>query len=220
MSALSRWTNTPAGFFMSKGDTDDPYVLSIVVHQTADATHENAVLASARGVALMLADDKWSESVAEWSQGFVRKVTRRAKGKKYSDVTNLPGIQVSVADTQVYVLPPMRMSELPREVTKLQVSGLDLPRAKPSSKDASSGRKLVVSLNPDLDMTTGKACAQAGHVAHFAAFSSDAAVLEQWQQNDFLLGLGSWDSNADIEVRDAGFTEVPPNSVTACGRWE
>lgn len=205
---------------MSRGDVDDPYVLTIVIHQAEHATHEDAVSASAKGVALMLADERWSDEVAEWSQGFVRKVTRRAKGKKYSDVTNLTGIQVSVGSTQAYVLPPMKMSELPREVTKLQVSGLNLPLSESNNQEESSGKSLVVSLNPDLDMTTGKACAQAGHVAHFAAFSSDEATLEEWEQSGFPVSLGTWGKSADIEVRDAGFTEVPPNSVTACGRWE
>ncbi|MEU7041631.1 aminoacyl-tRNA hydrolase [Streptomyces varsoviensis] len=80
----------------------------------------------------------------------------------------------------------------------------------------------VLWLNPDLDMSAGKAMAQAGHGAQLAWWELDADERAAWRDAGFPLAVRTAEprawatltSGALPVVRDAGFTEIAPGSCT------
>jgi peptidyl-tRNA hydrolase len=81
----------------------------------------------------------------------------------------------------------------------------------------------VIWLAPDLEMTAGKAMAQAGHAAQLAWWALPPAGRAAWAATGLSLSVrtapaADWHSllRSDLPaVRDAGFTEVAPGSCTA-----
>lgn len=219
MSSLARWygqtANAEAGV-----DDPNPYAMPIVVRQSPDATHEDTLLAVARGVVLILSDSRWDEQVKQWNSSLYRKVVRRAKSSKWDSITqSLEGVTASHRDSAAFVMPPMPVSDTPREVSRLQVSGLDLPKSQSAENAPLEGLTLAVSMNPALDITTGKACAQIGHAAHLAILHSPPEVVVEWENSGLHMVLGTWQDDAELIVQDSGLTEIPPGSVTAQAAW-
>ncbi|MFG1820908.1 peptidyl-tRNA hydrolase [Microbispora bryophytorum] len=163
---------------------------------------------------------EWSDEVAEWQDGRIRKVVRRARGAEWRRALALPGITVTVRTAEVRVHPPVPLDDWPRDLARLQVSGTDLsddatpPEAGPGD--------VVLWINPGLEMTAGKAMAQAGHGAQFAWWGAGEADRAAWRERGFAVRVrtadpAGWDALAASGlpvVRDAGFTEIAPNSAT------
>jgi peptidyl-tRNA hydrolase len=81
----------------------------------------------------------------------------------------------------------------------------------------------LVLLNPDVEMTAGKAMAQAGHAAQLGYRAATTSQRRRWQDAGFEVaartaGAAQWAdalaAGAPV-VQDAGFTEVAPGSCTA-----
>jgi peptidyl-tRNA hydrolase len=91
----------------------------------------------------------------------------------------------------------------------------------------------VLWLNPDVEMTVGKAAAQVGHATMLlAALSPDTPDIAAWAADGFRVAVrtpsratwaelhpggdpaGAWRSRGVVAVRDAGFTEIAPGTVT------
>ncbi|MGV9241833.1 peptidyl-tRNA hydrolase, partial [Streptomyces nigra] len=108
----------------------------------------------------------------------------------------------------------------PKELAKLQVSGTDLDDPEPPV--APGPGEPVLWLNPDLDMSAGKAMAQTGHAAQLAWWELPDAERDAWRAAGFPLAVRTADParwRALTEsglplVRDAGFTEIAPGSCT------
>jgi peptidyl-tRNA hydrolase len=83
------------------------------------------------------------------------------------------------------------------------------------------GRALIW-LNPELRMSTGKEMAQVGHGAQLLWWDMDEDERTSWREAGFPLAVrtaaaGRWAELAASglpTVRDAGFTEIAPGSVT------
>ncbi|MGW2995221.1 aminoacyl-tRNA hydrolase, partial [Streptomyces sp. NPDC001193] len=77
-------------------------------------------------------------------------------------------------------------------------------------------------LNPELEMSAGKAMAQAGHAAQLAWWELTGAERTAWQDSGFRLAVRTAPRERWAElsasglpvVRDAGFTEIAPGSAT------
>ena len=171
---------------------------------------------------------EWHAAVAAWVDGRIRKLTRRARGAHWTAVSALPGVTVVVGGASVRALVPGLVSETPREVSRLQISGTDLPPDAPGPPDDDLP---VVWLNPGLDLSVGKAAAQVGHATMLLAASLPADDLARWRADGLrcavrvahprrwsLLGAEA-DSGRAVAVRDAGFTEVAPGSMTCIATW-
>jgi len=173
-------------------------------------------------------DGEWHEAVSSWVDGRIRKVTRRARGAHWAAVQELPGVTVTVDGASVRALVPDRVVRTPKEVTRLQISGSDLPADAPGPPPAGVP---VLWLNPAIEMSAGKAAAQVGHATMLLAALSPNP--EPWAATGFrvavrtpsrsqwalLLPPGAdpasiWRSRGIAAVRDAGFTEVAPGTVT------
>jgi peptidyl-tRNA hydrolase len=171
------------------------------------------------------ASAEWGDDLAAWVAGRIRKVARRARGTYWQIAAELPGVTVSVGDAEVRAFPPSLVTELPKELSRLQVSGTDLTDSVPPGPPPPGVP--VLWLTPEVEMTAGKAMAQVGHATMLLAAFLDLPVLERWADAGLpvavrVAGRDRWasltgpapDCAVRVAVRDAGFTEVDPGTVT------
>ncbi len=210
-------------------DEAPQFVLPLVVRieKAEPPARTDALETAARAVLFLLTDERsqgegeWAEAVRDWQDARIRKVVRRARGAEWRKAETLPGLTVQGDGAQVRVFPPVPLDGWPKELAKLQVSGTDLEDPEPVA--AGIGPALpVLWLNPDLDMSAGKAMAQAGHAAQVAWWELTAAERAAWQDSGFRLAVrtAARERWAELSgsglpvVRDAGFTEIAPGSAT------
>jgi peptidyl-tRNA hydrolase len=228
--------------------------LAVWAEKIDPPAHSAVCVAAAMAVARVLTepDPGWQEAIRRWEAGPVRKVTRRARGVRWTAVQRLPGVTVDYAGARVRAFVPGPRSQVPPELARLQVAGLDLPDV-PTAPDSSAGGLAdrprsspappdapyaAIALNPDVQMSTGKAAAQCGHAVHLLVrqaaepdlpFGRDRPDLPHWRDRPCSAWLAAglpvrltrgepWArsvARAAVAVHDAGFTEVPPGTMTA-----
>jgi hypothetical protein len=111
---------------------------------------------------------------------------------------------------------PGPVTEVPAEISRLQVGGTDLSR-EDESKPPPTPPYALLTLNPGVTMTTGKAAAQCGHAAHLLLRATGAwpgLRVHVSEPADWRRAV----EEADVVVRDGGFTEVAPGTMTAVAR--
>lgn len=217
--------------FRSEHDTRDDapqFVLPLVVRleRSTPPARTDALETAARAVLLLLGDERahgdgeWAEAVRNWEDARIRKVVRRARGAEWRRAEALPGITVTGKSAEVRVFPPVPLDGWPKDLAKLQVSGTELDDPEPPA--AADRAQPVLWLNPELEMSAGKAMAQAGHGAQLAWWALSDAERTAWREAGFPLavrtaGPADWPrltgSGLPL-VRDAGFTEIAPGSCT------
>ncbi|MFH8590194.1 peptidyl-tRNA hydrolase [Streptomyces rimosus] len=212
----------------SDRDAAPQYVLPLVVRIERDAppARTDALETAARAVLVLLADERatgegeWAAAVRDWQDARIRKVVRRARGAEWRRAEALPGITVRGAEAEVRVFPPVPLDGWPKDLARLQVSGTHLDD--PQEPGAPDPGGVVLWLNPELDMSAGKAMAQAGHGAQLAWWELTPAERTSWREAGFPLSVRSatphqWERlvhDGLPMVRDAGFTEIAPGSCT------
>lgn len=209
-------------------DEAPQFVLPLVVRveRAEPPTRTDALETAARAVLTILADERsaddgeWAEAMRSWQDARIRKVVRRARGAEWRKASVLPGITVTGETAEVRVFPPVPLDGWPKDLLKLQVSGTELedpdPPAAPDPADP------VLWLNPELDMSAGKAMAQCGHGAHLAWQELPDTDRKAWRETGFRLSVRTPDparwlklvSSGLPVVQDAGFTEIAPGSCT------
>ncbi len=200
--------------------------LVVRIERDAPPARTDALETAARSVLVLLADERalgdgeWAEAVRDWQDARIRKVVRRARGAEWRRAAALPGITATGKSAEVRVFPPVPLDGWPKELAKLQVSGTDLDDPEPP---AEPDRALpVLWMNPDLDMSAGKAMAQAGHGAQLAWWELSDEERAAWRDAGFPLAVrtadpAEWSRLTESGlplVRDAGFTEIAPGSCT------
>jgi peptidyl-tRNA hydrolase len=209
-------------------DEKPQFVLPLVVRieRAEPPARTDALETAARAVLEILADDRahgdgeWAQVMTDWQDARIRKVVRRARGGEWRRAEALPGITVTGAAAEVRVFPPVPLDGWPKELAKLQVSGTDLED--PTAPAAPRPGAALLWLNPDLDMSAGKAMAQAGHGAQLLWWEMPEADRKAWREAGFPLAVRTADPARWAElttsglpvVRDAGFTEIAPGSCT------
>lgn len=202
------------------------FVLPLVVRvERADPpTRTDALEGAALAVLSLLTDPRaggdgeWASAVGAWTDARIRKVVRRARGAEWRRAEALDGITVTRGGAEVRVFPPVPLDGWPRDLARLQVSGTDLDDPQPPP--APGPGTPVLWLNPELEMTAGKAMAQVGHAAQLALASPGG---RDWAAAGFPLAVRTATAAHWREllagdhpvVRDAGFTEVAPGTCTA-----
>jgi peptidyl-tRNA hydrolase len=215
-----------------------PVILRI---ERAEPPGRTPLLEAAAAAALAVCLDErtkdggeWAEPMHAWLDNRIRKVARRARGAHWEAVQDLPGVTVEVDGAQARALLPGRVADTPKEVARLQISGSELPPDEPGPVPA--GVPLLL-LNPRVPMTVGKAAAQVGHATMILAALLDDERLAGWAAQGYRTAVrtataahwkelhpgddpeGAWRRDGVIAVRDAGFTEVDPGTITVLGQY-
>jgi peptidyl-tRNA hydrolase len=208
-----------------------PWAMPIVVRVERGLEPTAAAVAEAAATAVVrLLDDprcidgEWHEQVQRWLDGRIRKVARRARGAQWDAAVQLPGLTVMHAGAEVRAFVPGPTDAVPPQIAKLQVVGLDLEPGTPSP--ASAG-VLTVAVTPLVEMSPLKAAVQVSHAAQLATSAMRDDELDSWRATGFGVRLlrpdaDEWarlTASAKVVVRDAGFTEIPPNTQTAVALW-
>ncbi|MGW3728585.1 aminoacyl-tRNA hydrolase [Streptomyces sp. NPDC000851] len=224
----SELNDSPFRSESSARDTAPQFVLPLVVRieRGAPPARTDALETAARAVLVMLSDERslgegeWAQAMRDWQDARIRKVVRRARGAEWRRAEALPGITVTGKAAEVRVFPPVPLDGWPKELAKLQVSGTDLDDPEPPVEADRSAP--VLWLNPDVEMSAGKAMAQAGHGAQLAWWELSDEERAAWRDAGFPLAARTADPACWREltsiglplVRDAGFTEIAPGSCT------
>jgi peptidyl-tRNA hydrolase len=237
------WQRLPAAETAdtSSEDPDQVRAMPVILRiERADPPARAPILEAAAAAAIAVCLDpraepegEWHDAVEAWLDGRIRKVARRARGAHWQAVQELPGVTSTVDGAEVRALVPGRVVDTPKEVTRLQISGSELRDDSPST--APPGVP-VLWLNPTIEITAGKAAAQVGHASMLIAAllhaSGEDAVLADWSTVDYRCAVRTptrsewsklhpgddpataWRTRRVVAVRDAGFTEVDPGTVT------
>jgi peptidyl-tRNA hydrolase len=163
---------------------------------------------------------EWHEIVSVWVATQIRKIARRARGAHWAAVQELPGVTCEVDGAEARALLPGPVDDVPRVVSRLQIGGTEL---EPDEPGPPSPGAPVIWVNAELNLSVGKAAAQVGHAsmlyaaAHrltdVPAFAVRDAGGERWAQLCAAVQRGE-----AVAVRDAGFTEVAPGTITCIAR--
>ncbi|MGU3293809.1 aminoacyl-tRNA hydrolase [Williamsia sp. M5A3_1d] len=165
----------------------------------------------------------WHDPVASWCGARIRKIARRARGAHWVAAQEVDGLTVTAGTAQARAIVPGPVGDLDRRIARLQIGGTDVDGDLVSG--TTDAEDLVLWVNPHLDMTVGKLAAQVGHGAMLAAALYLVEECELWWRAGCPLTVAvappaDWsrvlhaDGRDTIAVRDAGFTEVEPGSVT------
>ncbi|MER7248241.1 peptidyl-tRNA hydrolase [Kribbella sp. NPDC000426] len=219
------------------------HVLTLVVRveKRARPAQTDALETAARAVLAILADERsygegeWADAMTSWQDDRIRKIVKRARGAEWRRAEGLPGITVhghgtgadapetaesAVPGAEVRVFPPTAVDAVPAEIANLQVSGTDFVDA--GKLPAVEAGVPVLWVNPELEMSSGKAMAQCGHAAQLAWWELSDGARKEWAASDFALAVRTatrahWAELLATDlpvVQDAGFTEIEPGSRT------
>ncbi|MDO4901674.1 peptidyl-tRNA hydrolase [Actinomyces sp.] len=207
--------------------------------------------AAARAVVSVLADRRalpgglWHDAVESWKNGRIRKLVRRARGRRWEEIQELPGITAVQAGpsgwgrAEARAIVPGPVRPLPPALAKTQVEGTHFPHGDElppppaaitaavakdpdavggialTSASVSESAPVTVEVTPLEEMTSGKLCAQVAHAAQLA-----------WQSPRMPVALRSLWADRDYRVRvvfpsEASWREHPrPVSVMDAGYTE
>ncbi|TDW16006.1 peptidyl-tRNA hydrolase [Kribbella kalugense] len=204
------------------------HVLTLVVRveKNARPAQTDALENAARAVLAILSDERsvgegeWAEAMTTWQDHQIRKIVKRARGAEWRRAESVPGITVHGGTAEVRVFPPTAVDAVPVELANLQVSGTDFED--PDELPAVEPGVPVLWVNPELEMSSGKAMAQCGHAAQLAWWDLSSAARKEWEAADFALAVRTaepdqWTRLLQTSlpvVQDAGFTEIAPGSRT------
>ncbi|MDO5032993.1 peptidyl-tRNA hydrolase [Corynebacterium sp.] len=162
-------------------------------------------------------DGAYAQALGQWYGHRIRKIARRARNKAWRDVQALPGVTV---DDRARAFVPSAVSEVHPLVAKLQIGHTELPHDEPGPPRSDAP---VIYIDSSLEMSAGKAAAQVGHGSMLLAARMEFGDVEKWMERDYALSVRELEPAEfaaacrrpdAVVVRDAGFTEVAPDSAT------
>lgn len=228
-----------ASGYGGRPDPEDPgrvLAMPIVLHiPKADPPQRSSVLEAAAAAAVALCLDPrtgldedgqpgpWNQNYLAWVGSRIRKVSRRARGAQWVAAQDIAGVTVEVAGAEARALVPGAVGDLDPRIKKLQIGGTDLEHDDPGPIPDGIP---VLWINRSLNMTVGKAAAQVGHASMLLAGAMSAGQARAWAGANYRCAVrdadaATWSHLVElvaerraIAVRDAGFTEVTPGSMT------
>lgn len=220
--------------------------LAVRVERDEPPTAAQAAVAAAIATVALLDDERsqppdgpWADAVAAWDGARIRKIVRRARGSAWRKAQEVDGVTVTVDGVEARAFVPGPIDDVPRPVAKLQIQSTPLAEAEPVSElpdrptgdgdgdVGSSGPVLLVAVTPEVEMSWGKRAAQCAHAAHRAWTRADDDLRAAWTAAGRPIEIvhpdaGLWSRlvvDADVEIRDGGFTEIPAGTRTTVARW-
>lgn len=213
-----------------------PWAMQIVVYRdkAQPARQVDVCEAAARAVVALLDDPRsamggsWHDAVQEWVGGHIRKLVRRADGKRWTDVQELDGVSIAqegpqgfgVAQARAFV--PAAEEPQPKAIAKLQIAGTNFPD---EGASLATDARAVVEVSPLVEMTSGKLAAQCAHAAQRLYESSEEEARALWRADEFRLQVQfpnaeHWRTTPrPVSIIDAGFTELGGLTETTRAYW-
>ena len=213
-------------------DSTAPWAMQLAVLDTRPErpAHLAVCEAAVAAVVTLLADPRsvsgeWTPQVRRWATGPVRKVVRRGRGVRFAATAAVPGVEVERRGVTVRAFVPLPVDRLPRELATLQVGGTQMPEVGEPAPPVEGG--VTIALTPHAELSTGKAAAQSAHAAQFAVRGMRHRELERWRAAGWAVSVVLPDAEewaalaarAPVRIRDGGFTEVEPGTMTALAWW-
>ncbi len=178
-------------------------------------THEELVRAVATASLQAYLDSKDHPNWLPFLSGRFTKSVRRTRRDIDKIQSEIGGSLVTIGEGRALAFPPYRYKEMPKLIIEGQVSGLELER----SGDWGGGGGLGIVINQDLMMSSGKTAAQVAH-----AVMGWYLRAAEHEQTDFVAAnlaleiseqpLSKMPRQSEVEIRDAGFTEIASGSLT------
>lgn len=208
---------------MAITDRRDEWVQPIVVDKTGTHIETVTAAAIASSLAFLEGVDHDSGPWAAWLSGRFTKTVRRANPTLFDTlVQRHGGSRVAIGASRSVAMPPVRYADIPADLARLRVSGTDLPRR----EDRCTDRGLpTVRVFVDQALTTGKASAQAAHALMGWLLVASRARRRTWARSAMAtevvlvpadeLRLIELVNAGCVAIRDAGLTEVAPDTLTA-----
>ncbi|MEJ5928699.1 aminoacyl-tRNA hydrolase [Corynebacterium sp. H128] len=165
-------------------------------------------------------DSQFATALGNWYGARIRKIPRRARNAQWEKVQSLVGATVEHDGAQARAFLPSPVHLTAPAISKLQIGGTDLP-TEPVRKPVAGQPTIAVSAG--LGMSVGKMAAQVGHGSMLLAAHMSASEAFRWSRQGFDLKVCELSETDFAEfaarpdavlVRDAGYTEVAPGSVT------
>lgn len=193
----------------------------LLVDREEPASEQHGIAAAALASVQAYLRDRDNPHWRPWAADAFGKTVRRADAKMFAKVLAMfpEHALATVGEGTAVGLPPMPAAALPKLIAKLQVSGTQLPAGEPLPP-----APLSIVLNASLEMSTGKAAAQAAHALFAWVLEAKPAAVEAWAAEGFPLGVMELEAkefrkgagkSAGPVIRDAGRTEIEPGSTTA-----
>lgn len=189
-----------------------------------DLSHEQCLLASFAHMAKLMDQslsgewtEDWQTPWDQWKTGKFRKIVKRANPHRFSMLVEDPqsihsAIQVGDELVELLSFPAYELTDPDPRMKPLQVAGLDY-ESRGSFPTPGSEGGLVLAYSGELGASTGKMMAQAAHGAQLLKLREPG-----WHFSDepvqVVNGFEQEDVDWLVEVVDAGFTEIAPNSLT------
>lgn len=203
----------------------------LLVDKNNPAAHVDAVHAAALASVFAYWGDLSSggdESIWNaWLGDFYAKSVRRASPRAFADIADseaAPWVAVA-GSARAFALGPMTRGDMPHPVSRLQVSGTNLPNRFSHEAMPKTPDDAVIVLNASLSMSTGKAAAQAAHALtlwfstlpeehrlEWIARGHPSAVCLFEEEVFTELAMGCPPA---LRIIDHGRTEIAPGSATA-----
>jgi peptidyl-tRNA hydrolase len=202
----------------------------LLVDKNNPASHRDSILAAAIASVDAYAGLKWVDAPEwlEWLSGRFTKSVRRADLKTFNklaaDVSNKSESLITIGNARAMAFKPSSYEEMPKSLTRLQVSGTDLPDLPATVPSRKRSGDPVIILNGALGMSTGKAAAQAAHALFAWQLNRgyDDAELASLQLLSTDLVIATAEEFTGLQtvaagplIIDAGLTEIAPDTATA-----
>ncbi|MFW0786701.1 peptidyl-tRNA hydrolase [Gordonia sp. CPCC 206044] len=199
------------------------------IEKTDPPDRSELLTAAGRAVALLCLDDRsgadgpWAAPMDDWCGARIRKIARRARGAQWAAAQEVWGLSVTEGAAQARAIVPGRVGDVDKRISRLQIGGTDIGGA---LSQARPEHGVCLWINPDLEMTVGKCAAQVGHGAMLAVALMSSTRAFEWRSAGCPLVVresssARWQTllaadagGTAVAVRDAGFTEIAPGSVT------
>lgn len=215
-------------------DGEAPWAMQFVVRveKTTPPRHSDVIEACARATVLLLdevqrcGNEQARRRVERWLDGRIRKVVRRGRGASWTAAAQFSeageGRRVAHGSAEVAVYLPGPTDQVAPMLRKLQVAGLELDDDHGVPAEVMPPQDVRILLNPDLALSTGKAAAQAAHAAQVLWMRLESSARDAWLDRGAPLtvltatpeGWAAVADDAPVQIRDAGFTEIPAGSQT------
>ena len=197
--------------------------IALLIDKENPATHEDAIVAAATACVQAYArHSPKGGSWDTWLAGRFTKTVRRAKPKDFGNLVMDQGSFLYTFGTAAAIaFSPMTYDEMPKKLTRLQVSGTDL---RPGLEVTPYDSAPIIVLNGSLGMSTGKAAAQAAHalLGYYLKLSFGGQCAWLNEKVPAVVRTVPADQFDELAVNafgpvitDSGLTEIEPGSRTA-----